>query len=268
MKVISVDDERLILEDFVEMLEEMKEIDEVKGFTSCSEAFEYIKKEHVDVAFLDIHMREMSGIELAKKIKIARPQVNIIFLTAYDEYTMDAMKLHASGYLMKPADEDAIREELAELRNPVDISTDKILRAQCFGNFEVYINNKPCDFRYAKTKELLAYLIDRKGAYVSNGEILGTLWEEKEVTASLENYLRNLIGDLRSVFKEAGVEETILKKKGMVAIAPENFDCDYYKWIDGDAAAINSFGGEYMSQYSWAEFTLAGIEAHMMDMYD
>ena len=112
MKVISVDDERLILEDFVEMLEEMKEIDEVKGFTSCSEAFEYIKKEHVDVAFLDIHMREMSGIELAKKIKIARPQVNIIFLTAYDEYTMDAMKLHASGYLMKPADEDAVREEL------------------------------------------------------------------------------------------------------------------------------------------------------------
>ncbi len=268
MKVISVDDERLILEDFVAMLEDMPEVDSVKGFTKCSEALEYIKKEHVDVAFLDIHMREMSGIDLAKKIKVAKPQVNIIFLTAYDEYTMDAMKMHASGYLMKPADEDAVRAELSELRIPVEASSDKKLRAQCFGNFEIYIDNKPCDFRYAKTKELLAYLIDRKGAYVSNGEILGTLWEEKEVTSSLENYLRNLIGDLRSVFKEAEVEDAILKKKGMVAIAPESFDCDYYKWIDGDAVAINSFGGEYMSQYSWAEYTLAGIESHMMDMYD
>ena len=268
MRVISVDDEELILEDFVQMLEAMEEIDSVKGFTDCNEALEYVKKEQVDVAFLDIHMREMTGIELAKLIKVAKPQVNIIFLTAYDEYTMDAMKLHASGYLMKPADEEEVRVELKELRIPIAEEEGKRLRAQCFGNFEIYIDKKPCDFRYAKTKELLAYLIDRKGAYVSNGEILGTLWEYKEVTASLENYLRNLIGDLRNVLKESGVDNALLKKKGMVAIVPEAFDCDYYRWIEGDPAAINAFAGEYMSQYSWSEFTLAGIETHMMEDYD
>ena len=72
---------------------------------------------------------------------------------------------------------------------------------------------------------------------------------------------------MRGVFKEADLESVILKKKGMIAIVPEAFDCDYYRWIDGDVAAINSFSGEYMSQYSWSEFTLAGIESRMEEDY-
>jgi len=266
MRVISVDDEKFILEDFIEMLENMPEISDAKGFTDADCAFEYIKENAVDVAFLDIHMRGIDGIELARMIKEVKPNVNIVFLTAYSEYSMDAMKLHASGYLLKPVSENDVRKELEDLRKPVEPGGQKRLRAQCFGNFEIYIDNVPCTFRYVKTKELLAYLIDRRGAYVTNGEILGTLWEDKEVTPSLENYLRNLVGDLRAVFKDANLGDAILKKKGMVAIMPEMFDCDYYKWIDGVTAVVNSFSGEYMSQYSWSEYTLAGIESRMEDI--
>ena len=207
MRVISVDDEKIILEDFVDMLSSMHEIDSVKGFTDCDEALEYVKNEDVDVAFLDIHMRGMDGIELAKRMKVVKPGINIVFLTAYAEYSMQAMKMHASGYIMKPASEEDVRRELEDLRRPVQTESRKRLRAQCFGNFEVYIDNMPCTFRYIKTKELIAYLIDRRGAYVTNGEILGTLWEDKEVTPSLENYLRNLEGDMRGVFKEADREQ-------------------------------------------------------------
>lgn len=262
MRVISVDDEKFILEDFVEMLQGMPEISHVEGFMDADEAYEYVKNNPVDVAFLDIHMRGTDGIELAKMMKEIKPELNVVFLTAYSEYSMDAMKLHASGYLLKPVSADDVRAELNDLRKPVSDDT-KRLKAQCFGNFEVYIDGVPCSFRYVKTKELLAYLIDRKGAYVTNGEILGTLWEDKEVTASLENYLRNLVGDLRSVFKEKGLEAAILKKKGMIAILPEMFDCDYYKWLEGVSACANMFSGEYMSQYSWSEYTLAGIEERL-----
>ncbi len=265
MRVVSVDDESYILEDFVDMLNAMPEISDAKGFTDADEAYEYIKNNQVDVAFLDIHMRGTDGLTLAKLIKDVNPNTNIVFLTAYSEYSMDAMKMHASGYLLKPVSEEDVREELKDLRKPVEAGSPKRLKAQCFGNFEIYIDNVPCAFRYVKTKELLAYLIDRRGAYVSNGEILGTLWEDKEVTASLENYLRNLVGDLRAVFKEAGLEDAILKKKGMIAILPEAFECDYYQWIDGIESALKQFAGEYMSQYSWSEFTLAGIESRMFD---
>ena len=260
MKVIAVDDEQIILDDFVEMLKGMGEVSTVQGFTNCEKALKYISENEVDVAFLDIHMRGMDGITLAKKAKIIRPSLNIIFLTAYPEYSLDAMKIHASGYLVKPAIEEDVRKELRDLRVPPMHEGGSRLKVNCFGNFEVYIDTYPCPFKYIKTKELFAYLVDRRGAFCSNGEILATLWEDKEVTISLENYLRNLISDLRQVLKENKLEDVINKKKGMIRIVPELIECDYYRWIEGDPVAINAFGGEYMSQYSWAEATLAGIE--------
>lgn len=263
MKVISVDDEKLILDDFVAMLEGMDEVTEVHGFTSGEKALTYLSEHEVDVAFFDIKMRGTDGITLAKKAKKIKPTLNVIFLTAFPEYSLEAMKLHASGYLVKPAMEEDVRKELHDLRMPVETKEDVRLKAQCFGNFEVYIDGRPCPFKYIKTKELLGYLIDRRGAYCTNGEILATLWEDKEVTMSLENYLRNLVSDLRAVLKEAKLGDVIMKKKGMIAVVPKLIDCDYYRWIDGEPQAINEFNGEYMSQYSWAETTLAGIETKM-----
>jgi two-component SAPR family response regulator len=263
MRVVAVDDEKIILDDFVDMLNGMSEISQAVGFTNCEKALKYIGENDVDVAFLDIRMRAMDGITMAKRAKVLKPGLNIIFLTAYPEYSLEAMRMHASGYLVKPAMEEDVRKELRDLRVPPEETSGLRMKVQCFGNFEVYIDSYPCPFKYIKTKELLAYLVDRRGAFCSNGEILGALWEDKEVTVSLENYLRNLVSDLRSVLKEYKLEDVIGKKKGMIRVVPELFECDYYKWIDGDPAAINSFNGEYMSQYSWAESTLAGMENRM-----
>ena len=264
MRVIAVDDEQIILDDFVDMLKEMDEVQEVHGFTNCNKALKFIEENTVDVAFMDINMRGMDGITLAKRAKAVKPSLNIVFLTAYPEYSLDAMKMHASGYLVKPAIEEDVRRELRDLRVPPEVDSGQRIKVRCFGNFEVYIDSCPCPFKYIKTKELFAYLIDRRGAFCSNGEILGALWEDKEITISLENYLRNLVSDLRQVLKEYKLEEVMMKKKGMIRIDPEYVDCDYYRWIHGDPLAINSFAGEYMSQYSWAEATLAGMMSKTM----
>lgn len=260
MRVISIDDEEIILEDFVDMLSEMPEITDVRGFSDCEEALAYIGENDIDVAFCDISMRGMDGITFAKKAKGIKPNLNIVFVTAYTEYSLEAIKMHASGYLVKPVAEDDVRRELADLRTPVVTSSGKRLRVQCFGNFEVYIDDKPCQFKYIKTKELLAYLIDRKGAYCSNGELLGALWEDKEVTPSLENYLRNLISDLKNILRQNDLENVVIKKKAQMCVVTNEIDCDYYKWLDGGTGTENLFAGEYMSQYSWAETTLAGLE--------
>lgn len=260
MRVIAVDDEPIILDDFVDMLDSMDEISVAKGFTDYSLALAYINKYPVDAAFLDIKMRGMDGITLAGKIKDINPDINIIFLTAYSEYSIDAFKLHASGYLLKPVNEEDVRKELLELRIPVKRTGNRRFDVRCFGNFEVYIDGKPCIFKYSKTKELVAYLVDRKGAFCSNGEILATLWEDVEVTDSLENYLRNLISDLRGVLKKHGCEDIVIKKKGEIAIVTDAILCDYYEYLQGKSEGISLYGGEYMTQYSWAETTLAWIE--------
>ena len=123
-------------------------------------------------------MKGMTGISLVKRLKFINPKMNIIFTTGYSDYAGDAFGIRASGYVLKPATAEKIREEIENLRYPVECPTAQGLRIQTFGNFEVFADGRPPQFKYAKAKELLAYLVDRRGALCSNKEIIGILWEE------------------------------------------------------------------------------------------
>ena len=102
MKFLLVDDEPLALADLNEILEETVPGHETAGFTSIGKALEYMKENQVDVAFLDIEMVGMNGIELARTMKDLQPDINIIFVTAHPQYAVDAYAIHATGYLLKP----------------------------------------------------------------------------------------------------------------------------------------------------------------------
>ena len=156
-------------------------------------------------------------------------------------------------YITKPVTLDKVKRELADLRRPVE--TNKAVRVKTFGNFEVYINNKPVAFKYNKTKELFAYLVDRKGSLCSFREILTVLFEDDD---GHENYLKSLRRDLLDVFTQNNLRDVIVSQRGSLAIDPEKLDCDYYDYQDGKPTA--PFMGEYMLQYSWAETTCARLD--------
>lgn len=263
MKVIAVDDEQAALNNLVHTLHEFKEFAEIAAFTSPHKALAWLGENKADIAFLDISMSGMDGLTLAKELKELCPHCGVIFVTGFSHYALEALQLHANGYLLKPVKSESIRRELDYMKNclPLVIGEGRQIRVQCFGNFEVFADNEPVRFRYVKTKELLAYLVDRKGAYCSNGEIMGILWENKAVTPGLASQLRNLLADLVATFKAYGNGDVIRKQRGMTAIVPDKVECDYYDWSRGDIRAVNSYGGEYMSQYSWGEFTLGSLEA-------
>ena len=88
--------------------------------------------------------------------------------------------LHASGYVMKPVTSDKIKHEIDDLRYPIQSVTNNRVRFQTFGNFEVFIDEQPVKFQYSKTRELLAYLVDRNGALTTNNEISNILWEHED----------------------------------------------------------------------------------------
>ena len=180
MTILAVDDEKPSLAAIVEELKQLFAEAQVLGFRKPTEALAAVQEQPCEIAFLDIEMKEMDGITLAKRIKRLYPQTNIIFTTGYSEYSGEAFSLHASGYLMKPIFPEMIREELENLRHPVKMESSKKLQASTFGNFEVYANGEPMTFHYSKTKELLAYLIDREGAVCTNKELMSVLWESDE----------------------------------------------------------------------------------------
>lgn len=260
MNIIAADDERIALQLLISSIYEAVPTAKVHGFDSGEDVMAFECENPCEVAFLDIDMNDMDGITLAKKLKQKNPKINIIFVTAYKQYAMEALSLHSSGYVMKPVTKEKVEHELENLRHPVSMFTKHKVWVQCFGNFEIFADEVPIKFAHGKTKELLAFLVDRKGVFCSNGEIIGALWGDEGERTKKNSYLRDLKADLLTTFAAFGIDETIRKQRGAMAISLEKISCDYYNWMQGDIQALNAYRGEYMSQYSWGELTLGGIE--------
>lgn len=269
MKVVAVDDERISLECLEVVLSDIKEIDTVDCFSSANETLKYFESHTPDIAFLDIEMNEMNGLSLAEKIRQKCPSCKIIFVTCTPKYAINAFQLHASGYLVKPLTKADILSELNFLEsenknnsvNNAKSSVKNKLKVQTFGNFEVFINQEPLKFNRSKSKELFAYLIDRKGANCSIGELCAALWENKKDDEALHSQLRKIISDLKNTLLNAGFPDILVKSRGFLAILPEKIECDYYNFLNKDRNAVNAFTGEYMNQYSWSEFTVGYLDS-------
>lgn len=150
---------------------------------------------------------------------------------------------------MKPVTAEKIRREIDELRCPVETGN-KPLKVQCFGNFEVFHDGKPLKFSRSKTKELLAYLIDRRGASINTEQLCAILWEDKADSPSLRKQLRTLICDLRAVLKGAEHEDVFISSRNSFSVDTTKLDCDFYEFCNG---SYTETPYEYMSQYSWAD---------------
>lgn len=226
---------------------------DVHSFLKCDELIDFAVRECIDIAFLDINMRGVTGLEIAEKLKEINPRINIIFVTGFDTYKSAAMDLRASGYLMKPVLSEDILNEIKYLRFPVEEKSR--IEVRCFGNFCVLVNGLPVDFGYKKTNEMFAYLIDRRGTPVTYNELSAVLWEDD----SHINYLKRLRYDLKHTLEKYGCENIILSRKGALGIDVSKIRCDYFDYLNKKDDSPDSFRGEYMTQYSWAEDTLAAL---------
>ena len=254
MIAIAVDDEILMLGALVKAVSASPDIREVNKFSDCEEALDFVKKHPVDVAFLDINMRGMGGLALAQSIVAARPDCKIVFCTGYEEYAIPAFKLHASGYLMKPISAEDVQAEINNIKGIRQ--KEKLLTVHCFGNFEVYAKDEKLMFKRLKTKELLAFLVDRKGAGMTAKQICAVLFPDDEDDVKNAAYLRQLVMDLKNTLKSVGAESVLRHETPCYRVDTSLIQCDYLTYLE---TGKPEFLGEYMMQYSWAEDTCAAL---------
>ena len=252
MIAIAVDDEALMLGALVAAIEASHDITEVARFSDCEVALEFIKTHHADIAFLDINMRGMGGLALAENILAARPNCKIVFCTGYEEYAIPAFKLHASGYLMKPISAEDVQGEIDNIKGLRQ--KEKLLRVSCFGNFEVYVKEEKLAFKRLKTKELFAFLIDRKGAGMTAKQICAVLFPDDMDDTKNSAYMRQLFMDLKNTLKSVGAEAVLCHETPCYRVDTRLIKCDYISYLE---TGKPEFHGEYMTQYSWAEETCA-----------
>ena len=116
--VIIVDDIKPIVLGALPVLEEVMPYAAVTGFTRPADAIEYAKANRVALAFLDIELGSVSGLDLCRTLLEINPRTNVVYLTAYSDYAFDAWNTDAVGFLLKPITPDGVREQLKKMRYP------------------------------------------------------------------------------------------------------------------------------------------------------
>lgn len=261
MHILAVDDELLALELLARSIRKACPSAQISKFQFAQEALAFLEENPCDIAFLDIHMRGMNGLSLAKKIKDLMSQDNLIFVTGYSEYAADALSIHASGYIIKPVSAAAVAAELEDLRRPVTRLPGTLLQVRCFGNFEVFSpDGEPLKFSRPKAKELLAYLVYRRGSSCSVRELAAVLFEDNMYSNKQMLYLQKIISSMMQTLKAHNAADIIYKSYDAIALNSKMIDCDYCRFLNLEVPSINSYFGEFMTQYSRAEFVAGYLD--------
>lgn len=250
MICLLVDDEPLLLRKLQRTVAEVLPEADIHAYTNAKEALSFAENSRIDIAFLDIRIRGMDGIELAKILVKKYPMINIIFCTGFSEYALESYDAFASDYLLKPITAEQIKKALGRLRHPVE--TVKRVKIKCFGNFEAYCDGEPIQFSLTKTTELFAYLVDRNGAVCRAKEIIAVLFEDNDN----REYYKKLRQDFLQTFEKLGITDCLYISRGELGIRREMVECDYFDYKDGK---ITNSPDEYMTQYSFGEITFSSL---------
>lgn len=259
MITLAVDDMLQIAQQIRDMMFEIDPEGSHMAGNDPAEMLRTVENNKPDIVWLDIEMSGMSGLEMAAKIKLISPDTNIVFVSGFTEYAVDAFGMHVSGFVIKPATKERLIDEIENLRRPIQVTNNREVRVQCFGNFEVFVKGSIMKFTRSLSKEALAYLVDRRGAGCTVGEICSVLWEDKQADKKLKSQCRVVMAALKNDLVALGVDDILVKNWNTWGIDASKVNCDYYDFLRGDNLSVNSFRGEYMAQYSWAEMTVGRL---------
>lgn len=266
MNILIADDEMNMRYDLKFAVERAAPSEENEFFFAqdYDSALEQIKNNKITIAFLDINMPGKTGLELAQAIKTYDSDINIIMVTAHRQYALDALRLYVSAYLLKPVDDNELKEALANLRTPVEnpqVNTKK-LDVKCFGNFEVFTNGKTIRFSRQKGKELFAYLVCLRGTSATRGEICANLFESNDDKKNLE-HLKKAFQSLKKDLSKYDLENVLQHSRNAYSVNTALIKCDYYDFLEQKPDSQNIYRGEFLNQYSWAETYIYHLENYI-----
>lgn len=281
MKAILVDDEHLALMGLKKAIErEASEVEIVVTYSDSTEVMAGVLAHHPDVVFLDIHMPDINGLNLGKQIQAAVPGTEIVFVTGYDQYAVQAFELYALDYIVKPLQKERLRTTILRIKEKLAIKgTRKTQDATspmicCFNQLQYKLTGMDAQnvkWRTNKAQELFAYLLHHRVRTINRSVLLELLWPELE-EAKAAQHLYTTIYHVRQTLKNSGMGTIRINSGNLEAgykldIGEARVDTEEWEYamrqlgvldagtVDAYEHALNLYKGDYLGKYDylWAE---------------
>lgn len=285
LRTILVDDEELSIKRLKKILAESSEIKICGTFSNSFEAYEYIKENKIDVAFLDISMPDMDGMAFSNMVHEIDSDIDIVFVTGHDEHAVKAFELNALDYVLKPVTLERLQKTLSRIkkRRP-PVQKGPSIKVSLFNGFRICIageEDRELKLRSPKTEELFAYII-YKGR-TNREEIVDTLWEGLDFDKALKNINSNMYY-IRKALSLSGVEDCIKTGKREIRIDMSRITCDLFEFEglikknkvavikDGSIyeKVISLYSGGFLKGkgYEWAQEKARNLEKDYIELLE
>jgi len=268
-RVIIVDDEKSAINMLEKAIGKDERLNVVGKFTYYADAIDFVKNNPVDIAFLDIEMPEVKGIELAKMLGSINPRIDIIITSAYSEYALSAYQAHVIGYLLKPVDADELRAQIDILdrryeRTPEEPPKAERLKITCFGEFTC-VGTAPAKWKTTRAEELFALLVWSAGRPKTKLQIYEMLWPDA-MPETADNMFYVACTYIRNTLRDIGFPDIFCRERDKYYIDTDQIDCDMYSFtryaetysflgLDELRALLGFYHGRFLDgkTYKWAE---------------
>lgn len=250
IKIAVIDDEINPLKTFVETVIDKAGIQCSYFMKNPNELLSSAEREQYDAVFLDINMPIINGVDLAERLINLLPDVKIVFISGYtqnEQVIRERIGKNLIGFCYKPYSGERVEEFLANIKKAQNPK--QTIYAKTFGSFDIYINDEKIEFDSQKSKEFLAYLVNRQGATVLMGEMITALWPDKSIDKAKLLY-RNAKCRLDMLLRKLKLTCLVKFGRAKAAINVSCMSCDMWDYINDINNA--SYTGEYMINYNWS----------------
>lgn len=241
---------------FNSLCAENEKIKYMGNFSCGADYFDNAEIAKADFVLVDSQATD--GVSAVKKLRASNSGAVVMVALHTAEQAVPYIKYNVDYFFLKPyanGDIAALIKRALLLHS----TQSKRVKIVTFGQFEVFIDGNPTNFGGKKVKELFALLVDKNGKTLKTEEAFSRLWENDIYTHKNANKCRKLWGRLQAFLAEKGLSALINNENGQKSLNCSLVDCDYFSFLSGDISAVNKFAFSYMSDYSWAEYTLADL---------
>jgi two-component SAPR family response regulator len=269
MNILFIDDEPIAVKQFEARIKSCTGFEEVHTFSRVADILQFVETKLVNTndsyaAFLDIEMPHLKGTELAVKLREMIPDIQICFITAYENFALDAYKIDAIGYLTKPYSTEQLQHEIDKLADAVQTAKSKsreqkkshttkghTVYFKTMPFFEIYIDDKIVTSCTAKPKELFALLVSRNGAEVTRDMAIGCLWPDRENNETTGSLFRMTMMRLKQFLIEKDIEDILVSSKISHSLNVDLYDSDIKNAVENHVLDKKE---PFLTEYSWASF--------------